>query len=77
MKNVSKVTGVLTIVKRLRSSYNGNPRYLVSVDGVEASTAVDSSEGYTVTNYRDKMVTCDIGLHYGVATIENIEEIKK
>ena len=77
MKQVTKVTGVLTVVKRLPSSYNGNPRYMVKVGDTLARTAVDSSEGYTVTNYRDKEVTCDIGLHYGVATIENIKEIQE
>jgi len=73
MKSVRRHTGILNVLERLPSSINGNPRYLVEVDGYQARTAVDSSWGYSVNNFNGKKVSCDIGLHYGVSTIENIK----
>ena len=72
MKHTTTHTGILSVVERCPSSRNGNPRYLVMLDGIAARTAADSPLGYSITNYRDKEVTADIGLHYGTVTIENV-----
>ena len=72
MKNITKHTGKLEIIKRLPSSVNGNPRYLLSVDGWTCKTPVDSTLGYTVANFDGKTVTATSGTHYGSATLANV-----
>lgn len=72
MKNMSRHTGTLKLIKRLPASTNGNPRWLLSVDGVTCHTAVDSSLGYYVTNHDGKCVTAIIGAHYGKATLHRL-----
>ena len=72
MKNIKLHTGKLEIVKRLPSSINGNPRYLISVDGFYCKTPVDSTHGYGITNYAGKQVNATIGTHYGVLTLDTI-----
>jgi hypothetical protein len=76
MKNITRHTGKLEIIERLPSSYYGNPRYLLRVDGFTCCTAVDSSLGYSVTNYDGQQVTATIGTHYGRATLDNIGRAK-
>jgi len=73
MKNVTRHIGKLEIVRRLPSSANGNPRYLVYVAGFTCRTAVDSSLGYSVTNFDGKNVVATIGTHYGVATLDSVQ----
>ena len=73
MHNITSHKGTLNIIKRLASSYNGNPRYLLTVDGFKCRTGVDSSHGYCVTNYNGREVTATIGTHYGQATLEGIQ----
>jgi hypothetical protein len=72
VKNITQHTGKLEILERLPNSVNGNPRYRVSVDGFSAVTKLDSSIAYSLTNYRDQVVTAHIGTHYGQATIDNL-----
>lgn len=72
MKNISRHTGYLHIVTRLDSSRNGNPRYLLSVDGITCRTAVDSSLAYKVKNLDGKRVIATIGTHYGSATLNSV-----
>jgi len=72
MKNISRHNGKLEIIKRLPSSRNGNPRYLLRVNGVTCRTAVDSSLAYSVTNYDGQHVEATIGTHYGVATLDSV-----
>ena len=76
MKNITRHTGTLQIVKRLKSSYNGNPRYLLSVDGYYCKTGVDSMYGYSVTNYDGKPVEATMGLHYGVLTLNSLKGLE-
>ena len=73
MNNISRHVGKLEVVKRLPSSINGNPRYLLRVAGFTCKTAVDSSLGYCVTNYDGKLVTATIGTHYGSATLDSVQ----
>ena len=75
MNNITRHTGKLEILKRLPSSINGNPRFLVSIDNWSAKTIIDSSEGYSITNYEGKLVNAEIGTHYGSAHIQNITAI--
>lgn len=72
MKHITEHTGILEVIQREPSSVNGNPRYLVRLGSVTAKTAVDSSLGYSITNYDGKRVIADIGLHYGTLTIEDV-----
>ena len=72
MKNVTRHTGILKVLTKLPSSINGNPRYLISVDGFTCKTPVDSTYGYSVTNYDGEVVTATIGTHYGTATLDRI-----
>lgn len=75
MRNITQHTGKLEIIKRLKSSYFGNPRYLLSVDGYHCKTGVDSSYGYCVTNYDGKQVKATIGTHYGVLTLDTLKGV--
>jgi len=81
MKNTRKITGILREVKRLPSSTNGNPRYLVAIWGIGgnpykadvtfAKTKVDSSFAYEVDNFFGKKVVAVVGDHYGSTHIES------
>lgn len=73
MKNITSHIGTLTVVSRLPSSRNGNPRYLLNVDGFTARTAVDSPHGYSVPNYDGRHVEATIGTHYGNATLDSVK----
>jgi hypothetical protein len=75
MKNVSGHTGILTIVKKLKHSTMGNPRYQVRIDGYTASTVPNSTLGYRITNYDGKYVSCHIGTHRGVVSIECVTRV--
>ena len=72
MKNVARSTGKLEFVKRLTSSKNGNPRFLVKVDGWTCSTQPDTQLGYSIQNWWNKTVTADIGTHYTTRQIDNM-----
>lgn len=72
MKSVTRHIGKLEVVRRLPSSTNGNPRYLLRVDGWTCRTAVDSSTAYGITNLDGKQVVATIGTHYGVATLDSV-----
>lgn len=72
MKNITQHTGTLEMIKRLPQSENGNPRYLVRLDGFECRTAPDDSLGYSLPNHFDKEITAHIGTHYGKPTICNV-----
>ena len=73
MKNKSRHIGILNIIERLPSSVNGNPRYLLSVDGWVCRTPVDSAYGYSIGNYNGKQVEAIIGTHYGVTTLASVK----
>jgi len=78
MKNITEHKGTLYIVERLKSSVNGNPRYscLLVMDGTESiafKTGVDSSFGYSITNYRDKEVVVSLGTVRNQTTLNDIK----
>jgi hypothetical protein len=73
MRNVTQHTGTLRVVERDKNNgRNGNPRYVVALDGHTCRTAIDSPLGYSITNYADKEVTASIGTHYGTVTIKDV-----
>ena len=72
MRNITRHTGTLNIIKRLDNSASGNPRYLLSIDGFTCRTMVDSMCGYEVPNYDGKEVSATIGTHYKHATLNTI-----
>jgi hypothetical protein len=76
MRDIRERTGTLEIIKRLKSSTNGNPRYLLKIDGLHCSTAVDSSYGYCVTNYDGKPIKATIGTHYGTVTLNSLKPLE-
>lgn len=69
------VTGVLTNVERMKSSYYGNPRFALTLDGKDKyRTGVDAAVGYEVENHKvGRVVTLTlsgardsvIGMRYG------------
>jgi len=73
MKNVSRHQGKLEIIQRLPNSLNGNPRYLIRINGFTCKTAVDSMHGYCVTNFDGKEVIATIGTHYGTQTLDSLK----
>jgi hypothetical protein len=75
MKNLSRHIGKLDIIGRLDSSYFGNPRYELRVNGIYCVTAVDSMLGYSVTNFDGKEVVATIGTHYNRPTINSIQPV--
>lgn len=75
MKNIETVTGILEFAKRFDTSRNGNPRYIGYIGGYEFFTGVDSSYGYSITNYVGKLVTVTIGQHRGKTTLKHIEKV--
>jgi len=72
MKNITQHIGKLEIIKRLPQSANGNPRYLLRVDGFTCCTAVDSHHAYEVPNMDGQNVIATIGTHYGKPTLNTI-----
>ena len=71
------IEGNVIACHRHDSSYNGNPRYrIVLDDGFEAFTGVDSSLGYSATNYQGKKVGLEIRLKRNYLTIVSITEVK-
>ena len=66
MKNITTHTGPFEILTRLPSSYYGNPRFLIRIDGFTCKTTVDSAHWYEVQNIQNgDIVTAQIGTHYG------------
>jgi len=66
------ISGNLEVVKRLPSSINGNPRYLVSIGGVKCYTAPDANLAYGITNRADQPVTATVRTYYNRLTIETL-----
>jgi hypothetical protein len=91
MKNTHTITGTLENVMRLPNSYNGNPRYLVSIDArndfggntflmydyANLKTKVDSGFAYELPNLFGKEVVAVVGEHYGSTHIESAKPVSK
>ena len=91
MKNITRHTGKIRFIKRLKNSKDGNPQFILSVMddvnyrlnypekglGWTFRTPKDSMLGYSIQNYidRDVDVTVTLGTHYGSCTLNNIESV--
>ena len=75
MKNITQHQGKLEIIERLNNSRNGNPRFIVSIDGFTCFTPIDSAYGYAVSNFEGKEVIATIGTHYGKPTLKNLKPV--
>ena len=81
MKNITRNNGKLVILKRLKNSTMGNPKFLCAVinearTGFGFETATNSSHGYSIENYKDRNVTVEIGTFRNKATLHTIKELE-
>ena len=81
MRNITRHTGRLVILKRLKNSALGNPKFLAAVldvnkNGVSFETATNSMDGYSISNYDNKNVIVEIGTYYNKATLHTIKELE-
>ena len=77
MKNETiELQGVITDIRRLKSSLNGNPRYEFVINGKIVCTKPDCGLGYSITNY-DNGKQCRITAKYwrNVLTLTNVEKV--
>lgn len=74
MKDVETYIGELINIKRARSSKNGNPRWMVRIEGAPICyTAPDDMLGYEVKNFKPgQRVSARIGWHYGTVTLSEL-----
>ena len=83
MKNITRHTGTLRIMKRMKNSYEGNPQFMAFVDesgeghGVRFRTMKNSMHGYMVEGYEGQRVTVTVGTHYRCATLDTITSHKE
>ena len=84
MKNITRHTGKIRLIKRLNNSYLGNPQYILAIMdspnkdlGWTFRTPKDSMLGYQIENYIDKDidVTVTIGTHYRTTMLNSIEKL--
>jgi len=82
MKNITRHTGKIRMIERLKNSKNGNPQFILGVFdypekglGWSFRTPKDSMLGYKIQNYigLDADVTVTIGTHYNTCTLNSIE----
>ena len=69
MRNVTTHTGTLTILGKLKTSRNGNPRYRVAVAGYVCTTRPDSMLAYELPSLNGTTVHAHIGAHYNRQTL--------
>ena len=74
-KNSTTHEGTLEILCRLPSSSNGNPRYLLRVDGRTCRTMVDSGLAYGVPNHDGKRVRATLGTFRGVCVLLDVARV--
>jgi hypothetical protein len=76
MKNVTRHVGTLRIVKQLRNSKNGNPRFRCYVAGFHFNTKPDCMLSYDIRNLDGKEVVATIGTWRNNATLASIQEAR-
>lgn len=75
MKNITRHTGKLIVVKQIKCSSYGNPNFECIVDNVKFKTQNDSAYNYDIKNLEGKNVEVTVGTHYGKATLNTIEKL--
>jgi hypothetical protein len=78
MKNITRHTGTLRLIERMKNSSNGNPQFMLWIDqgngtGWKFRTPANSMMAYGIDGYLDKKVTVTIGTHYGCATLDSVK----
>lgn len=71
-----KLKGKLNVIGKVDVSYYGNPRYACEVDGTIFYTKPNCQLGYSITNYKDKMVEVQLRHYYKKLTLDTINEVK-
>ena len=72
MKNITRHTGTLEMVKRLSNSANGNPRFQLRCDGWTFCTQPDAMVAYEIERFIGAVVTVTIGTHYGKCQLHSL-----
>lgn len=75
MKNIRTVKGVMRYFRREKNSHYGNPRHSVMINGTVYRTMIDSALGCGITNFIGNLVEAQVGDHYGVEVIINVEKM--
>ena len=75
MRNIGIHSGVIKDIKRVDTSYYGNPRYSFMINYLKVYTPIDSLLGYSIHNYLNKKVVARIGEHYNKVTLKSIERV--
>lgn len=75
MKNITRHTGKLRIVGRMKNSKYGNPQFMLSCDGYQFRTQANSSIAFVIENYINKEVTITIGTFRNCLTLNTIDRI--
>lgn len=73
MNNITQHKGTLTLIKRLKNSYVGNPQFMLNCDGCNFRTQANSMTAYGISNYLNKKVTVTLGTHRGCLTLDTIK----
>ncbi len=76
MAKLYSIQGVITGLRRLNNSLNGNPRFMIVIDGIELMTKSDYSYSYNIENLYQKgcIVVADC---YDTKHHPKIERIKE
>ena len=72
MKNITRHTGTLKKITRMKNSRDGNPQFMLYCDGYKFRTPANASIGYNIDSYFDKDVTVTIGLYRNCLTLNTI-----
>ncbi len=73
----TQITGTINNLKRLPSSFYGNPRFSCDIGVTRCQTAPDAMVGYDMENHEGREVVASVRWYYGKLTIENIKEMTK
>ena len=72
MKNITRHTGKLRMISRMKNSICGNPQYLLSCDGYTFRTKTNDMIAYKVSKYFDRDVVVTIGTHRNCLTLNTV-----
>ena len=75
MNNITQHKGTLTLIKRLKNSYVGNPQFMLNCDGYNFRTEANAMIAYGISNYFDKEVTVTLGTHRNCLTLDTIKGV--
>jgi len=81
MRNITRHTGKLVILERLKNSNFRSPKFKCAVldkagNGISFETATNSSDGFSISNYDNKNVIVEIGTYYNKPTLHSIKELE-